>query len=149
LAAAEAQPLKDPALDLDRAEKPESAAPVTVPASPETQRRAEADPAQPDDTFELVEPAPADGAAGFATDTPEPAEMSDPLVAGSVAIWQPFRSAMSAEGFARRLTAQLGYPFYVNRNGPADYRVQFDYDSDAQRALLQRQVVELTGAKGL
>ncbi len=63
----------------------------------------------------------------------------------SAAIWVPFHSEVSATGFAKRLSLQLGYPFQVTKDGPARYLVVFDYKSDEERALLVQQVATLTG----
>ena len=63
----------------------------------------------------------------------------------SAAIWAPFHSEVSATGFAKRLSLQLGYPFQVSKDGPARYLVVFDYKSDEERALLVQQVATLTG----
>ncbi len=60
-------------------------------------------------------------------------------------IWKPFHSEVSANGFARRLSTQLGYPFRALKEGPGKYHVVFDYGSDQQRELLQQQVSALTG----
>ncbi len=65
--------------------------------------------------------------------------------ASSAAIWEPFHSEVSATGFAKRLSLQLGYPFQVTKDGPARYLVVFDYKSDEERALLVQQVATLTG----
>jgi len=40
-------------------------------------------------------------------------------------VWKPFHSEVSATGFARRLSTQLGYPFRALREGPARYHVVF------------------------
>lgn len=63
----------------------------------------------------------------------------------SATIWEPFHSEVSATGFAKRLSLQLGYPFQVTKDGPARYLVVFDYKSDEERALLVQQVATLTG----
>ena len=60
-------------------------------------------------------------------------------------VWKPFHSEVSAQGFARRLSVQLGYPFRAMREGPATYQVVFDYSSDEQREVLRQQVEALTG----
>lgn len=60
-------------------------------------------------------------------------------------VWKPFHSEVSAKGFARRLSVQLGYPFRSLREGPARYHVVFDYESVSQRELLREQVKALTG----
>ncbi len=62
--------------------------------------------------------------------------------------WKPFHSEVSASGFARRLSTQLGYPFHSIRKGPARYYVVFDYATEAQRLLLQQQVAAITGYAG-
>ena len=60
-------------------------------------------------------------------------------------VWKPFHSEVSADGFARRLSTQLGYPFRALREGPAKYHVVFDYGSEEQREMLRAQVKALTG----
>ena len=60
-------------------------------------------------------------------------------------VWKPFHSEVSAQGFARRLSVQLGYPFRALREGPATYQVVFDYSSEEQREVLRQQVEALTG----
>lgn len=73
-------------------------------------------------------------------------EQSDALADATTAVvWKPFHSEVSATGFARRLSVQLGYPFRALREGPAKYHVVFDYESDQQRELLRQQVQALTG----
>lgn len=66
-------------------------------------------------------------------------------VVETAVVWKPFHSEVSATGFARRLSTQLGYPFRALREGPARYHVVFDYDTVQQRELLQQQVTALTG----
>lgn len=63
----------------------------------------------------------------------------------SKTIWEPFHSEVSATGFAKRLSLQLGYPFQVTKDGPARYLVVFKYKSDEERALLVQQIATLTG----
>ena len=60
-------------------------------------------------------------------------------------VWKPFHSEVSADGFVRRLSTQLGYPFRALREGPAKYHVVFDYGSEEQREMLRAQVKALTG----
>ena len=60
-------------------------------------------------------------------------------------VWTPFRSQMSAQGFARRLTGKLNYPFSVNREGPGRYQVSFAYASEFERRDLLEQVASVTG----
>ncbi|MGI9325358.1 MAG: hypothetical protein ACR2PZ_09085 [Pseudomonadales bacterium] len=62
-----------------------------------------------------------------------------------VAVWRPFHSQMSAEGFAKRLSLQLGYPFTVVKVGAARYHVVFSYQDSAERDLLAEQLTALTG----
>ena len=59
--------------------------------------------------------------------------------------WKPFHSQVSAAGFARRLSTQLGFPFRAVRAGPAKYQVVFDYTDAAQRELLESQITSITG----
>ncbi len=113
-----------------------------------------------------AEPAPAPVLASVPAPAPDPAPVpvpiSEPLpgtesapaakleaqVATAV-IWKPFHSEVSAAGFARRLSTQLGYPFRAMREGPARYHVVFDYDTEQQRELLRSQVVALTGFEAI
>lgn len=85
--------------------------------------------------------------AASTADADEALEPSEPLVVANetAVIWKPFHSQVSAEGFARRLSTQLGYPFRALREGPAKYHVVFDYGNDQQRELLRDQVRALTG----
>lgn len=64
---------------------------------------------------------------------------------GTLSVWQPFHSAASAQGFARRLSTQLGYPFAVSRVAAAEYHVVFAYANEAERRLLESQLSALTG----
>lgn len=75
----------------------------------------------------------------------EPFVLAQAGAPNQASIWQPFHSEVSASGFARRLSVQLGYPFYVAKQAPGQYLVVFDYDDAAQRQLLQQQVVSITG----
>jgi len=73
------------------------------------------------------------------------AEPPAPPAMETAIVWKPFHSEVSADGFARRLSTQLGYPFRALREGPAKYYVVFDYDSQEQRELLRGQVEALIG----
>ncbi len=79
----------------------------------------------------------------------EPIEVALPEVpapvTGTAPVWEPFHSEISATGFAKRLSLQLGYPFEVLKQGPARYLVVFDYASERERSLLQQQIAALTG----
>jgi hypothetical protein len=68
-----------------------------------------------------------------------------PEAGSKVSVWRPFHSQLSAEGFARRLSMQLGYPFEVLKVDAAEYHVVFSYSDDVQRQTLSAQVLELTG----
>lgn len=63
----------------------------------------------------------------------------------SETVWVPFRSAMSASGFAERLSASLDHPFEVERRGPGRYEVVFDYRDELQRRELLDQAARATG----
>ncbi len=76
-------------------------------------------------------------------------EMGGETPVETAVVWKPFHSEVSANGFARRLSTQLGYPFRALRDGPARYHVVFDYDTEQQRALLQQQVTALTGFEAI
>ncbi|MFK7915311.1 MAG: hypothetical protein AB8B93_15465, partial [Pseudomonadales bacterium] len=56
-----------------------------------------------------------------------------------------FHSEVSANGFAKRLSLQLGYPFSVIKTGPAKYHVVFSYRAESERELLSAQLATLTG----
>lgn len=71
--------------------------------------------------------------------------VKDGQVLETAVVWKPFHSEVSADGFARRLSTQLGYPFRALREGPAKYHVVFDYGSEEQREMLRAQVKALTG----
>jgi hypothetical protein len=62
-----------------------------------------------------------------------------------VALWEPFHSQMSAEGFASRLSEELDHQFRVERQGAGSYQVVFDASSYSERDLLLAQIAEITG----
>ena len=61
------------------------------------------------------------------------------------AVWEPFHSQMSAEGFAKRLSRELQHSFRVERQGAGAYQVVFDVNSQGERDLLLAQIAEITG----
>lgn len=61
------------------------------------------------------------------------------------AVWVPFHSQMSAEGFAARLSRELDHSFRVERQGAGAYQVVFDATSPIQRDTLLTQIAEITG----
>ena len=63
----------------------------------------------------------------------------------STAVWVPFHSQMSAEGFATRLGRELGHEFRVEKRGAGSYEVVFDAVDPIQQALLEARVREITG----
>ena len=60
-------------------------------------------------------------------------------------VWVPFRSQMSAQGFAKRLTGKLDHPFSVNREGPGRYQVIFSYANEFERLALLDKMQSVTG----
>lgn len=77
-------------------------------------------------------PIPVDAVIPADGDTPVDAPASvDP--SSTQAVWVPFRSRLSADGFARRLSMELDHPFSVNRQGPGRYQVVFGYVDDLER----------------
>jgi len=60
-------------------------------------------------------------------------------------VWVPFRSEVSARGFAGKLTEQLERPFQVLRAGPGQYLVVFGYQDEAERAEVLAEINALTG----
>ncbi len=89
----------------------------------------------------VVEPSPPVAPVEIAIlETPAPVTSTAP-------VWEPFHSEVSATGFAKRLSLQLGYPVEVVKQAPARYLVVFDYVSDAERTLLEQQISVLTGYK--
>jgi hypothetical protein len=113
---------------------PLAAAPITPPDEPADLEVLLDDVAQ----LELEQPA---------TD-PEPTTTTD-LHPATQSVWVPFRSQMSAEGFAKRLTGKLEHPFSVSREGPGRYQVMFSYSSELERLALLDQVQTLTGQGAL
>ena len=67
------------------------------------------------------------------------------LPAPTQTVWVPFRSQMSAQGFARRLTGKLDHPFSVDREGPGRYQVIFSYANEFERLAVLDQVQSVTG----
>ncbi|MEM8765890.1 MAG: hypothetical protein AAGE43_00480 [Pseudomonadota bacterium] len=61
------------------------------------------------------------------------------------AVWVPFHSQMSAEGFAARLGRELDHEFRVEKRGAGSYEVVFDAVDPIQQALLEARVREITG----
>lgn len=59
--------------------------------------------------------------------------------------WVPFRSEVSARGFAGKLSEQLARQFQVLRSGPGQYLVVFGYHSEAERAEVLAEIHALTG----
>ena len=68
-----------------------------------------------------------------------------PAQHGTAAVWVPFRSQLSAQGFAARLTAQTQHPFSVTRRGPGRYQVHYTYANEAQREQLAQRIRAATG----
>ncbi len=65
--------------------------------------------------------------------------------ATATAVWVPFHSQMSAEGFAARLGRELDHEFRVEKRGAGSYEVVFDAVDPIQQALLEARVREITG----
>lgn len=63
----------------------------------------------------------------------------------ATAVWVPFHSQMSAEGFAARLGRELEHEFRVEKRGAGSYQVVFDAVDPIQQALLEARVREITG----
>ena len=72
-----------------------------------------------------------------------PSLLPEPLF---YAVWSPFRSELSAKGFARKLTVQTSRRFRVVRT-PDGYQVGFDYSSDHEKAAVAAVVDRLTGGR--
>ncbi len=68
-----------------------------------------------------------------------------PQIAATEFVWIPFKSQISASGFANRLALSLDHPFDVHRQGPSRYQVGFNYASDEERVLLVQQIAQITG----
>ena len=64
---------------------------------------------------------------------------------GTQPVWAPFRSQMSASGFAERLSRSLDHTFAVERRGPGRYQVVFHYADEDQRQALLAEASALTG----
>ena len=71
---------------------------------------------------------------------------SNELSLQQVAVWSPFHSEASAQGFASRLTQQVEHPFRVNKLGPARYAVVYEFANAEQQARLAEKIAIATGA---
>ncbi len=96
-------------------------------------------------------PLPKLAAAPAVTTTPSepaPAVFAAPILtelSQEQSVWVPFRSEISARGFAGKLTEQLERPFQVLRAGPGQYLVVFGYQDEAERAEVLAQINAMTG----
>ena len=96
-------------------------------------------------------PLPKLAAAPAVTTTPsepKPAVFAAPILtelSQEQSVWVPFRSEISARGFAGKLTEQLERPFQVLRGGPGQYLVVFGYQDEAERAEVLAEINALTG----
>ncbi len=117
------------------ARPPATPPPTQIEAPSEVQE----DPAEEPQTVQ----AEAMAATGPDSDSDLPSMVDSPTT--QAVVWRPFHSEVSANGFARRLSAQLGVDFYVRRQEAAVYHVVFDYTSPEERELLQSQIAALTG----
>ncbi len=68
-----------------------------------------------------------------------------PLQPRSHLFWNPFRSEPAARGFADRLSTATDVAVVVTEEGPASYRVGFDYRSEAERRALIERIETITG----
>ena len=59
--------------------------------------------------------------------------------------WNPFRSEPAAKGFADRLSTATDVAVVVTQEGPANYRVGFNYRNDAERRALIERIETVTG----
>lgn len=113
---------------------------VSEPAETTDDRVAERGPATTEttDTIEILEPA-------------EPIEQmlpdldSSPVGTDLAAVWPPFHSQMSAQGFAAQLSRELDHTFRVERQGAGSYQVVFDAESPSEREALLAEIAEITG----
>ncbi|MEM1435277.1 MAG: hypothetical protein AAGG11_14550 [Pseudomonadota bacterium] len=112
---------------------PDAVTDAVVPAAP---------PSVAEASLEVAAPEPASAVAG---DNGRLVDGDPEAGGGQLSVWRPFHSEASAEGFARRLSSQLGYPFTVQRVAAAEYHVVFDYADGSERELLSRQIAALTG----
>jgi hypothetical protein len=102
-----------------------------------------------DSLLELPAPTPASPPAIepqlAQTTSPAPATEDTPAGDQLAAVWVPFHSERSADGFARSLSRHFEYPFSVRRAGPGAYQVIFAYASSDQRENMLMEIAELTG----
>lgn len=93
------------------------------------------------DPFQLARPAPTpteDEVTAAPPGAPEPQRSWQP-------VWRPFRSEISANGFAEHLARLTRQDYRVRRVRAWAYRVEFAYDQDAERTETLRQIEEKTG----
>lgn len=75
----------------------------------------------------------------------EPTPVATVLPVRDVAVWQPFASQRSAEGFRQYLEQRTGLVFRVDAV-PDGYQVWYEYRKDAELALLESRLADV-GAK--
>jgi hypothetical protein len=113
---------------------------VSEPAATTDDPVAEREPATAG-TTELIETlAPAEPVKEMLPDLNPP-----PAGTELAAVWPPFHSQMSAQGFAARLSRELDHSFRVERHGAGSYQVVFDTESPVEREALLAEIAEITG----
>ena len=85
-------------------------------------------------------PGTPDDAAPIARDQPAPQPRWHVL-------WSPFRSELSAHGFADRLERLTGMDLQVTRVGPGRYQVAFRYLDDVERQSKLAEIAAMTGLR--
>ncbi len=61
--------------------------------------------------------------------------------------WSPFRSELSARGFADRVERLTGMDLQVTRVGPGRYQVAFRYLDDVERQSKLAEIAAITGLR--
>ena len=127
--------------DLRRAiERPQSAAPVVEDLLPPL--------ATPTDVaISHAAPAAGEPRGTESSNTPSPSAetVSPALESAWHSVWRPFRSELSARGFAERLANVTGREYRVRRVSPWAYQVELAYANEADKLTALRQIESSTG----
>ena len=104
------------------------------------------EPSRPDDAAESPQSPDGQPPAVTALETSEDRRRTTAsLQPRSHLFWNPFRSEPAARGFADRLSTATDVPVLVTAEGPASYRVGFNYRSEAERRALIERIETVTG----
>ncbi len=123
-----------------------SPAPTRVQGAASDPAQRPVEPPGPDDAAESsISPGGSPPAVTALETSEERRGTTPPLQPRSHLFWTPFRSQLAARGFADRLSTATDVMVMVTEEGPASYRVGFNYRSDAERRALIERIETVTG----